>query len=844
MSGGQTGYSGHVINFNQRVEEVARVLPHKIALLRNIIVVKSGQLPNIIELNVNKKRVLEALVWLKTNNRFYNDIQIDINNLADNLIEENEFSAIPYLTLQQNSSNSDVDNHSNELIYSDVPNIIINNSRQSVYQAFGIELTEDNCINWPVRQSSPINEFQTDGFIVQAFPCLFAYGEGDFKQERILSVNLREYFQHLMLYKNRRFSRDPRFRYFAMNMIMRWETIAHSSICVKESVVSNTTIQQLRTNLATDKDYVNNILAYNQGIRTTNAYWYQRSKELLKMVETVAAPTLFFTLSAADLFWPQIYKHIDPDFNRIGKTENEIKRRNRKLLNENPMEFAYFFQKRAEIFVKKVIVPKFNVTDYWFRHEFQHRGSPHVHGLLWLEDAPLIEQLKNQNGPNYHEEFQYTLEYFDALITCDNPDKNVIFNDNPCTKLYNEIEDNLHQYDYNCLANFCQRHTKHFKYCFKKNSNICRFGFPKEQHQQSKLILNQSTQQFEFVPKRNDEIMNPHNRFILELWRANMDLQSIVSLYAVLNYIAKYTTKSEKRSSEFEDFLKLFLLNENEFKDMGVSEFVTKTLMKNIVSRDYSAQETCFYLMSTKLVQSSRSFKKIHLKMDNEETFRRIIFGNNSAPDEQSSDVSDVEDELTIDHTNGANFPIQNNTSSTLRSIRSRNYIKEYEERESNFEDYTFPEFFAKTYRKRGSNILRSRGKDIILQITPSIYNQDQEISSKMQIILNFPFRNLNSLYNISWQNTLDDLKQQHPNISNSILTNNIEQDLCDVIENNEQDSSDEEPDKNYREVNQFMALSNTGPNIIMQDFPLGRRDEDILHYDWAVHGKSIEEIN
>ena len=37
-------------------------------------------------------------------------------------------------------------------------------------------------------------------------------------------------------------------------------------------------------------------------------------------------------------------------------------------------------------------------TDYWFRKEFQHRGSVHVHGVVWLPKAPNVDKLK-QNDP-------------------------------------------------------------------------------------------------------------------------------------------------------------------------------------------------------------------------------------------------------------------------------------------------------------------------------------------------------------------------------------------------------------------------------------------------------------
>ena len=32
-------------------------------------------------------------------------------------------------------------------------------------------------------------------------------------------------------------------------------------------------------------------------------------------------------------------------------------------------------------------------SDYWYRFEWQHRGSPHVHGLAWFEGAPDAQQV-------------------------------------------------------------------------------------------------------------------------------------------------------------------------------------------------------------------------------------------------------------------------------------------------------------------------------------------------------------------------------------------------------------------------------------------------------------------
>lgn len=58
LSGGQLGYKGHVINFSQNVTEFAKVLPHKLATLTNMIVVRTSKDISLDDLKVNKKKFL------------------------------------------------------------------------------------------------------------------------------------------------------------------------------------------------------------------------------------------------------------------------------------------------------------------------------------------------------------------------------------------------------------------------------------------------------------------------------------------------------------------------------------------------------------------------------------------------------------------------------------------------------------------------------------------------------------------------------------------------------------------------------------------------------------------
>ena len=54
------------------------------------------------------------------------------------------------------------------------------------------------------------------------------------------------------------------------------------------------------------------------------------------------------------------------------------------------------FQHRIEAFFSEYVLsdahPLGHITDYMIKIEFQMRGSPHAHYLLWVKDAPKIDK--------------------------------------------------------------------------------------------------------------------------------------------------------------------------------------------------------------------------------------------------------------------------------------------------------------------------------------------------------------------------------------------------------------------------------------------------------------------
>ena len=85
--GGQRGYKGHVLNLPQDVQSFLNRLPSQVADLPVLVVRRHGADETHRDFTVRRHRVLDAILWLKTNNPFFKDIEIDravINSLPEN----------------------------------------------------------------------------------------------------------------------------------------------------------------------------------------------------------------------------------------------------------------------------------------------------------------------------------------------------------------------------------------------------------------------------------------------------------------------------------------------------------------------------------------------------------------------------------------------------------------------------------------------------------------------------------------------------------------------------------------------------------------------------------------
>ncbi|KAK3917466.1 ATP-dependent DNA helicase [Frankliniella fusca] len=426
------------------VQHVADKLPHLVEDLNNVVVVKLSESITLPEFEVRKDKVLKALIWLKENNPKYSDITIDYQNLDSLPDNGNVYDRITK-NVNDSSNNlhdDDVDNV-DDIIFSHVPD----SPNTSANKSF------KNFLIWPSLGTTPINEFSSPSYISLCFPHLYPYGKADYTMPRPHKVKLSEYIQHLMLYKDGRFSKDERFR--------------------------------------------------------------------------------------------------------------------------------------SKYFLEKSFKNHFDVVDIWYRYEFQHRGSIHLHGLAWFRNAPVLKENMSR------EEKESFLHYFNNIITCENEDMNLLPSHvHPCQVNLDDVEDV--QIDIRQLVNHLQRHTKCQKsHCLRpvgRSKQLeCRYKFPMDMRERSELA-EEDGNVIGIKFKRNDQLLNKYNKWVLQTWRANIDISPIVNKRIVYRYIAKYASKSEIKSLCYNQVLTDILNTDGDEGEMS-KKAIRKLLVSSCAERDYCAQE-------------------------------------------------------------------------------------------------------------------------------------------------------------------------------------------------------------------------------------------------------------
>ena len=134
------------------------------------------------------------------------------------------------------------------------------------------------------------------------------------------------------------------------------------------------------------------------------------------MIRQLSLPTWFMSLSATDTRWTDLLKMLAKLNDGIEYSEKELEHltwlEKTKLVQKDPVTCLRYFDHRVQEFLNTVLKsscePIGKLIDYFYRVEFQQRGSPHFHMLVWIENAPTLET--NSEGE--------IVQFVDKYLTC------------------------------------------------------------------------------------------------------------------------------------------------------------------------------------------------------------------------------------------------------------------------------------------------------------------------------------------------------------------------------------------------------------------------------------------
>ena len=389
------------------------------------------------------------------------------------------------------------------------------------------------------------------------------------------------------------------------------------------------------------------------------------------MIRQLGPATLFCSFSSAETQWFHLLRILGQLVDHKQYSDEQLENLNWedkcRLIQSDPVTCARHFDYQVNKFLTNFLLspaePLGKISDWFYEVEYQQRGSPHIHMLIWLEGAPQFQE---------NSDAQVTA-YTEKIITCQMPV------DNP--ELLN-------------LVNTRQIH-RHSHTCHKNTNSQCRFNYPQPPMRQTMILypLNQDMPQSEikvhkttwksikkylddmregedisfdqllfnlnvteesyllavcsslhvatiFLKRNPNELtINNYNPACLSAWRANMDIQYVLDVNACAVYVVNYISKGQKGMSE--------LLREA-CTEEGKGNHTIKQQVRDVGSKflnsvEINAQEAVYFVLQLPMRRASR----------------QIVFVNTSPPNERVEllkplhEIEEMDDDCEDIYTSG-----------------------------------------------------------------------------------------------------------------------------------------------------------------------------------------------
>ena len=366
---------------------------------------------------------------------------------------------------------------------------------------------------------------------VMCFPVLFPNGRfGEFHPRKEKLTN-SEYIKSRLYNKDSRFRKDPQYVFYLLWQKEMREISSGVYNLLKSSRKPSVSVGMLLEQVNSSDEHLEaHLCTMLQSVRGTKQYWFLRSSELKCMIRKFGPPTLFLTFSCAE--------YESPDITEFVRKVNDAspKYNVAKLCVEDPVSVSRKYSLKFHAFFREIIIKGrvLGVVDHFYwKKEYQNRGAPHYHVLLWIRDAPVIDR----------DEPEKVLDFIQERITCSIPEE----------KGSPELHRLVTRYQLHKCSKYCKRRKRCGKTSFVTR---CKFGFSRPVSDTAQLNPVQeslkSRNRIYNLARTEDEIrVNDYNPLLLMLWKANIDIQFIAEAsLALAHYVSGYVTKAERSNMQ------------------------------------------------------------------------------------------------------------------------------------------------------------------------------------------------------------------------------------------------------------------------------------------------------
>ncbi|XP_033729556.1 uncharacterized protein LOC117318706, partial [Pecten maximus] len=646
--GGQLSAKGNIVNVPVDIQPTINALPRQLDVHVTIAVKLKKRLSHkssCFSENIRPEIVIKALKWLMENSELYKNSNIKIDHTWEKRITEAEDELITELT---GSSHSRDDRDSEE-----VSDGFCEISAEDGTQGNTDTLVDEAVIDTnkiyvfaPGENQKPVGLYEDKDAEYLCFPSIFCGQRRVDNENRTKNVYYSDIAKWELRSVDRRAAQSVPNIFFKLKKIQIKQVGDKVNLAVRrcKSEGKKITAGQVR-----NEPSANQIVRLNEGyyifrtLRNSPAYLSSKKKDAFAMIRQLGLPTWFMSLSSADTRWPDLLQTLATLDGTILSDENLESldwKTKTNLVKKDPVTCARYFDNRVQEFITTFLKNNHNpigaITDVFRRVEFQNRGSPHIHMLLWTNDAPKY--------PNDDETL--IVEYIDKYVTCS------LQTDDP---------------EFEPLINL-QVH-KHSKTCKKGGKSVCRFGFPLpplpqtmllepletdiEQYRKKYKDLQQKMNEYKdgcdmqfktflhdvvdmsleeyikciraslkgpkiFLKRCPSEMrVNYYNPAVLKAWTANLDIQFVLDPYACATYIVSYISKSQRGISAMLDKASQEAAEGNMDLKHQVRHIGNKFL--NFV--EVSAQEASYLILQMPLPQASRDVVFINTSIPGERVF-------------------------------------------------------------------------------------------------------------------------------------------------------------------------------------------------------------------------------